>query len=95
MKRVSLFASLLFVATVFVHCSNQDNEQFYRDEIAKIISDAQVPLIQLEYISPEERISLQVENPAFYDSLKIASAEPATPQPAIFQAASLSKVVFA
>ena len=95
MKRVALLASLLFVATVFVHCSNQDNEQFYRDEIAKIISDAQVPLIQLEYISPEERISLQVENPAFYDSLKIASAEPATPQPAICQASSLSKVVFA
>ncbi len=94
-RRAAVFASLLFVATLFAHCSNPDKIQFYKGKIASIISESGVPLIQLEYVSPEETISIQVENPAFYDSLKIAAGEPATPQPAIFQAASLSKVVFA
>lgn len=89
--------------------SNNPNLETYRAEIAKIISEGEVPLIQLEYISPSEKVSLQVENPAFYSpsqadstqaATQSATAQPATlqlttPQPAIFQAASLSKVVFA
>ena len=75
--------------------SDQNKEKYYKTEISRIIQDANVPLIQLEYISPKEKISVQVENPAYYDSLKIAAGEAVTPQPAIFQAASLSKVVFA
>lgn len=75
-------------------CNQKSNEQLYRAEIEKIIEQAQVPLIQLEYHSPQENISLQVENPRFYDSVKI-DAGTATPHPAVFQAASLSKVVFA
>ncbi len=86
----------LLAATMLVSsCSQQERQnEYYKTEVAKIIGEAKIPLIQLEYVSPEAKFSAQIENPAFYDSLKIASGEPATPQPAIFQAASLSKVVF-
>lgn len=94
-QRTAFCALLSFAALFFAQCSNPDKTEFYKDSIASIITEADVPLIQLEYVSPQESLSVQVENPAFYDSLKIAAGEPATPQPAIFQAASLSKVVFA
>ncbi len=94
-QRTAFCALLSFAALFFAQCSNPDKTEFYKDSIASIIAEADVPLIQLEYVSPQESLSVQIENPAFYDSLKIAAGEPATPQPAIFQAASLSKVVFA
>ncbi len=87
--------ALVTTTTIFTSCSQKESKDgFYREAVAKIISDAQIPLIQLEYISPDRSFSAQIENPAFYDSLKIAAGVPATPQPAIFQAASLSKVIF-
>jgi CubicO group peptidase (beta-lactamase class C family) len=96
--RSTLQAALL-VLTIYTLCScsaQKDGQlQLYKDELANIINTANIPLIQLEYSSPSEKISLQVENPAFYDSVKIAQGISATPQPAIFQAASLSKVAFA
>ncbi len=83
------------VALFIAGCAQQKTEnEIYKEEIAKIIADAQIPLMQLEYISPNGKFSAQIENPAFYDSLKIAAGEAATPEPAVFQAASLSKVVF-
>lgn len=66
----------------------------YKESIKDIIVKAEVPLIQLESNFNGERLSYQIENPNFYDSVKIAAGE-ATPKPAVFQAASLSKVVFA
>ena len=79
--------------------SNNLNLETYRAEIAKIISEGEVPLIQLEYISPTENVSLQVENPAFYGpsqddttqaatqsaTAQSATAQPATAQPATAQ----------
>ncbi len=95
MKKLFFAAAVIGLAALFAGCTQKESkEQFYKDEISKIISEAKIPLIQLEYVSPDRKFAAQVENPAFYDSLKIASGEPATPQPAIFQAASLSKVVF-
>ena len=95
MKRSLFFAVMLIVAAVFSSCAQQESkDEFYKNEIAKIISEGEVPLIQLEYVSPDEKLSVQVANPAFYDSVKVAEGG-AVPQPAIFQAASLSKVVFA
>ena len=96
--RTKLSGSILYTALLIFalcSCSNRTNENMYKEELAGIIKDANIPLIQLEYISPSEKISLQVENPAFYDSTKISQGIAATPQPAIFQVASLSKVVFA
>lgn len=87
--------ALVFTINILCSCSGNTDGELYRDKLAGIIKSANVPLIQLEYTSPSEKISLQVENPAFYDSVKIAQGVPATAQPAIFQAASLSKVVFA
>lgn len=90
-----LLPAFAAVALLMAGCAQQKTEnEIYKEEIAKIISEAGIPLIQLEYISPNSKFSAQIENPAFYDSLKIAAGEAATPQPAIFQAASLSKVVF-
>ncbi len=66
----------------------------YKEELQKIIVKAEVPLIQLESNFNGKKLSYQIENPNFYDSVKIAAGE-ATPKPAVFQAASLSKVVFA
>ena len=66
----------------------------YKGAIKDIIVKAEVPLIQLESNFNGEKLSYQIENPNFYDSVKIAAGE-ATPKPAVFQAASLSKVVFA
>lgn len=95
MKKLFFAVCTFAVAMLFASCSQQEKQnEFYKQELVKIISEAKIPLIQLEYISPDSKFAAQVENPAFYDSLKIAAGEPATPQPAIFQAASLSKVVF-
>lgn len=95
MKRFVLYAVAFAIAALLGSCAGQESkEEFYKGEIAKIIKEGEVPLIQLEYISPQEKISLQVANPDFYDSVKVAEGT-AVPQPAIFQAASLSKVVFA
>ncbi len=95
MKKLFI-ALIFFIPTVFLtSCSQKESqEQYYKEEIAKIISEAKVPLIQLKYTSPNGEFYGQIENPAFYDSLKIAVGEANTPQPAVFQAASLSKVVF-
>ena len=79
-------------AAVLVGCAPKADP--YREELQKIIVKAEVPLIQLESSFNGERFSYQIENPNFYDSVKIAAGE-ATPKPAVFQAASLSKVVFA
>lgn len=90
-----LLLPCLGLIALFTGCAQQKTEnEIYKEEIAKIIADAQIPLMQLEYISPNGKFSAQIENPAFYDSLKIAAGEAATPEPAVFQAASLSKVVF-
>lgn len=86
-------AFAMALAVSFAGCSQK--KDFYKDEISKIIVGAQVPLIQLESSFNGERLSYQIENPDFYDSVKVKAGVPATPQPAIFQAASLSKVVFA
>lgn len=86
-------AFAMALAVSFAGCSQK--KDFYKDEISKIIVGAQVPLIQLESNFNGERLSYQIENPDFYDSVKVKAGVPATPQPAIFQAASLSKVVFA
>ena len=79
-------------AAVLVGCAPKADP--YKEELQKIIVKAEVPLIQLESNFNGERLSYQIENPNFYDSVKIAAGE-ATPKPAVFQAASLSKVVFA
>ena len=93
MKRFLLI--LAAASALLGACSpKQDNTGFYKAEVAKIIAEHQVPLIQLEFISPQESFSAQIANPAFYDSALVAAGT-AVPQPAIFQAASLSKVVFA
>lgn len=86
-----LLSSILVAAVITVGCAPK--EDVYRKEIEKIIVNAQIPLIQLESNFNGERLSYQIENPNFYDSLEIAAGQ-ATPQPAVFQAASLSKVVF-
>lgn len=86
-----LLSSILVAAVIAVGCAPK--EDVYRKEIEKIIVNAQIPLIQLESNFNGERLSYQIENPNFYDSLEIAAGQ-ATPQPAVFQAASLSKVVF-
>lgn len=88
----SMLLLALIVSAFTVSCAPE--QDLYREDIKKIIVDAQIPLIQLESNFNGERLSYQIENPAFYDSVKIAAGE-ATPQPAVFQAASLSKVVFA
>ncbi|MBR5855765.1 MAG: hypothetical protein IKY70_00655, partial [Bacteroidales bacterium] len=73
MKRSLFFAVMLIVAAVFSSCAQQESkDEFYKNEIAKIISEGEVPLIQLEYVSPDEKLSVQVANPAFYDSVKVA-----------------------
>lgn len=64
----------------------------YKEEIKKIITDAQIPLIQIESNFNGEKISYEIENPNFQDSL---AAGKVSNRPAVFQAASLSKVVFA
>ncbi len=86
-----ILASLAF-AGVVVSCAPKVDT--YKKEIENIIVEAQVPLIQLESNFNGKQLSYQIENPNFYDSVKIAAGE-ATPKPAVFQAASLSKVVFA
>lgn len=85
------FFAALIVSAFTVSCA--PDEDVYKDAIKGIIIESQVPLIQLESNFNGERLSYQIENPNFYDSVKIASGE-ATPKPAVFQAASLSKVVF-
>ncbi len=93
-KTISFFTAALAVCLMAVTVSGCGPKQDpYKDAIGKIIVDAQVPLIQLESSFNGEKLSYQIENPNFYDSVKIAAGE-ATPKPAIFQAASLSKVVF-
>lgn len=89
---VALVATIM-VAAFTVSCAPE--KDLYKERIRKIIVDAQIPLIQLESSFNGERLSYQIENPNFYDSLKIAAGGASTPQPAVFQAASLSKVVFA
>ena len=93
-KTISFLAALLAVCLmggIVAGCGPKQDP--CKDAIQKIIVDAKVPLIQLESNFNGEKFSYQIENPNFYDSVKIAAGE-ATPQPAIFQAASLSKVVF-
>ena len=95
MKRISsLFAvgaALMLLGALVAGCAPKQDP--YKDAIQKIIVDAEIPLIQLESNFYGKHLSYQIENPNFYDSVKIASGE-AVPAPAIFQAASLSKVVF-
>lgn len=86
-------ASVLCVSILFASSCSQKEDAF-KGELQKIIVEAQVPLIQLESNFNGKAISCQIENPNFYDSLAIAAGD-ATPHPAVFQAASLSKVVFA
>ena len=92
MKRVNFFI-LTALAAVVLAVSCAPKEDTYKKEIEKIIVEAQVPLIQLESNFNGKQLSYQIENPNFYDSVKIAAGQ-ATPKPAVFQAASLSKVVF-
>ena len=83
---------MAIAALAIIGCSTKNDP--YKEELQKIIVKAEVPLIQLESNFNGKKLSYQIENPNFYDSVKIAAGE-ATPKPAIFQAASLSKVVFA
>lgn len=97
MKTVSksLLLTFLSALSLLSGCkSGEDNSRFYRENLEKIIVDENIPLIQLRYISPEEDIALQIENPAYKDSLSTGCFQ-GTPEPAVFQAASLSKPVFA
>ena len=89
---IKVLSIILMVAGFTVSCAPK--EDVYKKEIRNIIVKAEIPLIQLESNFNGEKLSYQIENPNFYDSLKIAAGQ-ATPQPAVFQAASLSKVVFA
>lgn len=88
----AIAALSIAIAAILAGCAPKADP--YREELQKIIVKAEVPLIQLESSFNGERLSYQIENPNFYDSVKIAAGE-ATPKPAVFQAASLSKVVFA
>ena len=83
---------MAIAALAIIGCGAKND--LYKEELQKIIVKAEVPLIQLESNFNGKKLSYQIENPNFYDSVKIAAGE-ATPKPAIFQAASLSKVVFA
>ena len=86
--------ALVLVGTFSFLTSCAPKAEPYKAEIKKIITDTQIPLIQIESNFNGEKISYQIENQNFYDSLQI-QAGTATPKPAVFQAASLSKVVFA
>ena len=77
-----MFLSALMVSAFTVSCATE--QDLYKDEIKRIIVGAQVPLIQLESSFNGERLSYQIENPNFYDSVKIASGE-ATPKPAVLE----------
>lgn len=88
---IKLLSIILMVAGFTVSCTTK--EDAYKKDILDIIVKAEIPLIQLESNFNGEKLSYQIENPNFYDSVKITTGQ-ATPQPAIFQAASLSKVVF-
>lgn len=83
---------MAIAALAIIGCGAKNDP--YKEELQKIIVKAEVPLLQLESNFNGKKLSYQIENPNFYDSVKIAAGE-ATPKPAIFQAASLSKVVFA
>lgn len=85
----------LAVASAFliVSCSPKAEGPDYQKEIEKIITEAQIPVIDLEYNSPSEKITVFAINKNFYDSSRIAN-NTAVARPAVFQAASLSKVVF-
>ena len=89
----AIAASCMAVAALMIVSCGPKNDP-YKEELQKIIVKAEVPLIQLESNFNGKKLSYQIENPNFYDSVKIAAGE-ATPKPAVFQAASLSKVVFA
>ena len=88
----TILLAALAIAGLATSCAPKEDP--YKKEIEKIIVNAQVPLIQLESNFNGKQLSYQIENQNFYDSVKIAAGE-ATPKPAVFQAASLSKVVFA
>ena len=88
----AIFCILCVIGCMCASCAPKADP--YKDAIKEIIVKAEVPLIQLESNFNGEKLSYQIENPNFYDSVKIAAGE-ATPKPAVFQAASLSKVVFA
>ena len=88
----AIFCILCIIGCMCASCAPKADP--YKDALKEIIVKAEVPLIQLESNFNGERLSYQIENPNFYDSVKIAAGE-ATPKPAVFQAASLSKVVFA
>lgn len=92
MKR--LFTLLAVASLLFASCGTKIEEKDYGAELEKIITDAQVPLIDLEYNTPSGKIALFAVNGNFYDSTDIANNR-AVAKPAVFQAASLSKVVFA
>ncbi len=93
-KRTFIPTAALIAMAVSLIISCTPKADPYKEEIKNIIVKAEVPLIQLESNWGGEKFSYQIENPNFYDSVKIAAGE-ATPKPAVFQAASLSKVVFA
>ena len=89
MKLISyLTAMALIISGAFVQCRS-DQENHYKAELSQMIREAGIPIIQIEYNAPGKHIGEMVVNSAFYpDSTSISPNS-------VFQAASLSKVVFA
>ena len=70
MKSFNIFILATLAVAGFV-ASCAPKEDTYKKEIEKIIVEAQVPLIQLESNFNGKQLSYQIENPNFYDSVKI------------------------
>ena len=78
----------LIISGICPQCQSAQ-EPDYRNELARMIDEAGIPLIHLQYDSPDRHIEEMVANPAFYPDPSVIDPD------AVFQAASLSKVVFA
>jgi len=87
MTRFEYSAVLLLFGITFMGACSSDTKEVLRTETARIASEAQIPLIQLEFGDGKRIISFES---AQNDTI-VASADEKT----IFQAASLSKPVFA
>lgn len=88
---------ILLAVFALVSCNNQQQKDYTKleNKLSEIICTDSVPAISVAYIAPNDTsFSAEIFNPQFYtqaetDSLRMHSGE------SVFQAASLSKVVFA
>lgn len=93
MRKVFIMCAVIFSSIASACSQKEDLKEHYDAQVSQMIQQAGIPFIELRFRSPEINYSVQCANPDFYDSVKIAEGT-AIRQPAIMQAASLSKVVF-